>query len=57
VWLIRQVAKGLPLLLEHGADPSLRNLDGQTVLHLLAERAVRTQQERSGIGEAVGAQV
>ena len=27
---IRQVAKGLPLLLEHGADPSLRNLDGQT---------------------------
>mmetsp|Transcript_33938 Transcript_33938/g.108220 ORF Transcript_33938/g.108220 Transcript_33938/m.108220 type:complete len:739 (+) Transcript_33938:1064-3280(+) len=49
------VVKALPLLLEHGADPAARNLDGQTVLHLLAERAVRTQQERSGIGEAAAA--
>ena len=43
------MAKYLPVLLEHGANPNLPNAQGQTVLHLLAERAVREQQERSAI--------
>ena len=36
--------KSFPILLEHGANPNLQNVQGQTVLHLLAERAVRQQQ-------------
>ena len=36
----KQVQMIFSLLLEHGADASLRNDLGQTVLHLLAERAV-----------------
>ena len=43
--LAPNVAKYIPLLLEHGADPTLINARGQTVLHLLAERAVREQQD------------
>jgi len=48
------VAKGMPLLLEHGADPAARNDAGQTALHLLAERAVYSRQEAAGVG-ALGA--
>jgi ankyrin repeat protein len=39
-----QPLKNFPILLEHGANPNLQNVQGQTVLHLLAERAVRQQQ-------------
>jgi ankyrin repeat protein len=42
-------AKYMPILLEHGANPNLSNAQGQNVLHLLAERAVREQQERSAV--------
>ena len=44
--LAPQAGKYLPLLLEHGANPNLQNGQGQTALHLLAERAVREAQER-----------
>lgn len=39
-----QPLKNFPILLEHGANPNLQNVQGQAVLHLLAERAVRQQQ-------------
>jgi len=39
-----QPLKNFPILLEHGANPNLQNVQGQTVLHLLAERSVRQQQ-------------
>ena len=39
-----QPLKNFPILLEHGANPNLQNVQGQSVLHLLAERAVRQQQ-------------
>lgn len=42
--------KYVPMLLEHGASASLQNAQGQTVLHLLAERAVRELQEVMGAG-------
>ena len=38
-----------PILLEHGADATIQNAHGQTVIHLLAERAVRSEQQRSAI--------
>ena len=41
--------KYVPILLEHGANPNLTNAQGQNVLHLLAERAVRQQQERQAV--------
>ena len=53
--LAPQAAKYLPLLLEHGANPNLQNAQGQTVLHLLTERAVREAQEQQAVhgGDAV----
>jgi ankyrin repeat protein len=42
--LAPQPLKNFPILLEHGANPNLQNVQGQSVLHLLAERAVRQQQ-------------
>ena len=47
--LARHALKYVPILLEHGANPSLQNGKGQTVLHLLAERAVREMQEISAV--------
>jgi len=44
-------AKMFPVLLEHGANPTLQNSQGQTVLHLLAERAVVAHQQRQAVSE------
>ena len=50
--LAPHAVKYLPILLEHGADPRLTNAEGQSAVHLLAERAVREQQERHGLNSA-----
>lgn len=47
--LRRGCGRYVPILLEHGANPNLINGEGQTVLHLLAERAVREQQQRTAV--------
>ena len=52
--LAPHAAKYVPILLEHGANPNLTNAQGQSVLHLLAERAVREQQERQAVQEHGG---
>mmetsp|Transcript_39600 Transcript_39600/g.103887 ORF Transcript_39600/g.103887 Transcript_39600/m.103887 type:complete len:267 (+) Transcript_39600:247-1047(+) len=44
-------AKYVPILIEHGANPTLQNGAGQTVLHLLAERAVREMQQANAVGD------
>lgn len=55
--LAPNAAKYVPILIEHGSNPNLQNAQGQTVLHLLAERAVREQQQRTGVSEGNAAEV
>jgi len=53
--LAPSAAKYVPILIEHGANPNLQNALGQTVLHLLAERAVRELQRRTAVSESAHA--